>query len=98
MNGYKFMADSYRKMQETFNDGADFSKKIRILDFLATCDKEDFNILVDSSAFNDIIKAYIKMACVDAGLDDDLIYQIMSQRIFEVNAEHALKNAGYLDD
>ena len=56
MNGYELLASSYRlllKRGEIAEDEA--AKKIRVYDFLATCDKEDIYTMVDSSAFNDII-------------------------------------------
>lgn len=57
------MADSYRKLLE--NDKIDketAEKEIRIYDFLSTCDNDDICRMVNSAAFNDIIKAYCKQA------------------------------------
>lgn len=57
MNGFTMLADSYRKLM---NDGTidkeSAEKHIRIYEFLETCDKEDFCIMLDSSAFNDILR------------------------------------------
>ena len=63
MNGYTTMADSYRTLVKQGKiDKETADKEIRIYDFLATCDNDDFCRMVDSSAFNDIIRAYLKMA------------------------------------
>lgn len=63
MNGFKLMADSYRKAAEEgkiSKEQAD--KNIRIFDFLGTCDEDDFYKLFDSSAFNEIAKSYMRLA------------------------------------
>lgn len=46
-------------------------KEIRIYDFLATCTADDFCRMVDSSAFNDIIRAFVKMAVINADIDEE---------------------------
>ena len=57
------MADSYKKLVEQGKiNKEEAEKEIRIYEFLATCDTDDFCIMVDSSAFNDIIRGFIKMA------------------------------------
>lgn len=59
MNGYTIMADSYKVLAEQGKIEAEKAEKaIRIFDFLATCDNDDLCQMVDSSAFNDIIKAF----------------------------------------
>ena len=63
MNGFKVMADSYRKSAsegQITQEQAD--KDCRIFDFLATCDQDDFCRLFDSSAFNEITKSYLRIA------------------------------------
>ena len=61
MNGYEIVADSYRQMAKQGRiDKETADKEIRIYDFLATCDTEDICRMVDSSAFNDIIKAFVE--------------------------------------
>ena len=68
MNGYEIMAASYRQMVKQGRiDKETADKEIRIYDFLATCDTEDICRMVDSSAFNDIIKAFVETADEDAG-------------------------------
>ena len=63
MNGYTLMADSYRKlMSEGKIDKDTAEKEIRIYEFLGSCDETDLCRMVDSSAFNDIIRAFLNMA------------------------------------
>ena len=80
MNGYEMMAESYRRLVkhgEIDKETAD--KEIRIYDFLATCDTEDICRMVDSSAFNDIIRAYLKMAVQSADIDEDAREKVVGQ-------------------
>lgn len=63
MNGFKLLSDSYKKalsLGEISREEAE--KKCRVFDFLATCDKDDFYNLFDSSAFNEISKSYMRLA------------------------------------
>ena len=71
MNGYTMMADSYRNLMKLGKiDKETADKEIRIYEFLATCDIDDFCRMVDSSAFNDIIRAFLKMAVNNSGIDE----------------------------
>ena len=80
MNGYTLMADSYRKAMEQGNIEKEVAeKKIRIYEFLATCDKDDICSMVDSSAFNDIIRAFLKLATVNAELDEESQKRVLNQ-------------------
>lgn len=63
MNGYKLMAESYRKVAAQGNISKEEAEKIaRSYDFLADCDQEDICNLFDSSAFNEIAKSYLRLA------------------------------------
>ena len=80
MNGYEMMADSYRqlvKQEKIDKETAD--REIRVYDFLATCDSDDLCRMVDSSAFNDIIRAYLKMAVQSADIDEDSRNKVVGQ-------------------
>ena len=80
MNGYEIMADSYRQMVKQGRiDKETADKEIRIYDFLATCDSDDLCRMVDSSAFNDIIRAYLKMAVQSADIDEDAKEKVVGQ-------------------
>ena len=80
MNGYEMMAESYRQLVkhgEIDKETAD--KEIRVYDFLGTCDSDDLCRMVDSSAFNDIIRAYLKMAVQSADIDEDAREKVVGQ-------------------
>ena len=80
MNGYEMMADSYRQlMKQGRIEKETADKEIRIYDFLATCDSDDLCRMVDSSAFNDIIRAYLKMAVQSADIDEDAKEKVVGQ-------------------
>lgn len=80
MNGYEIMADSYRQMVKQGRiDKETADREIRVYDFLATCDSDDLCRMVDSSAFNDIIRAYLKMAVQSADIDEDAKEKVVGQ-------------------
>ena len=80
MNGYEMMADSYRQlMKQGRIEKETADKEIRIYDFLATCDSDDLCRMVDSSAFNDIIRAYLKMAVQSADIDEVAKEKVVGQ-------------------
>ena len=80
MNGYEMMADSYRQlMKQGRIEKETADKEIRIYDFLATCDSDDLCRMVESSAFNDIIRAYLKMAVQSADIDEDAKEKVVGQ-------------------
>lgn len=80
MNGYEMMADSYRQLVKQGKIGKETAdREIRVYDFLATCDSDDLCRMVDSSAFNDIIRAYLKMAVQSADIDEDAREKMVGQ-------------------
>lgn len=80
MNGYEMMADSYRQLVKQGKiDKETADGEIRVYDFLATCDSDDLCRMVDSSAFNDIIRAYLKMAVQSANIDEDSRNKVIGQ-------------------
>ena len=91
MNGYNLMSNSWEKLAaEGKVSKEDAAKHCRIYDFLSECDKEDINILIDSGAFNDIIKGYIKIAFNTADVPEKA-GELMGS-IFELtNAKSALE-------
>lgn len=81
MNGYKIMAESYRTLAsagDITQEQAD--KECRIFDFLATCDDDDICRLFDSSAFNDIAKAYLKVAVAEL-TDEGTINEEQAEKV-----------------
>lgn len=80
MDGYTMMANSYRKlMNEGKLDKEVAEKEIRVLEFLATCDADDLCRMVDSSAFNDIIKAFLNMAVDNADISEKAKEKVVGQ-------------------
>lgn len=80
MNGYEMMADSYRQLVKQGKiDKETADREIRVYDFLATCDSDDLCRMVDSSAFNDVIRAYLKMAVQSADIDEDSRNKVVGQ-------------------
>lgn len=72
MNGFTIMADSLRYLVKKGELTEEQVKRdIEIYDFLATCNKDDFCRMVDSTAFNDIIRAFLKKAIIGAKLDKE---------------------------
>ena len=76
MNGYKMMADSYRKL---INDGKinndTAEKEILVYEFLSTCDINDCCRMLDIYAFNDIIRAFLKITVENADIDKKIARQ-----------------------
>ena len=95
MNGFTMMADSDKKLMNDGKIEKDVAEKeIRIYEFLATCSQDDFCRMVDSSAFNDIIRAFLKMAVDHADIDEKSKEKVISQLrwIFdEKSAKEVLK-------
>lgn len=92
MNGYELMSESYKKM---LNEGRinkeTADRKIRIYDFLAACDNDDLCYMIDSGAFNDIVRAYLSYAVNNADIDDGSREKVLSQ-IRWVFDEHTAKD------
>ena len=80
MNGFKMMAESYRKLVEQGKFTEEQAKRnIEIYEFLATCDTDDFCTMIDSSAFNDIIRGFVKLAVKKADLDQKSQEKVIDQ-------------------
>lgn len=80
MNGFKLMSDSYKTLLEQGKiDKETAEKEMRIYDFLATCDSADLCRMVDSSAFNDIIRGYVKLAVENSGIDEESQQKVTNQ-------------------
>ncbi len=81
MNGYQITADSYKKLLESDQniDRASVESKIRALDYLATATDDDRLELFNLSAFNDVVKGYVKMACNNVDLDDEVCQGLLNE-------------------
>ena len=83
MNGFKMMADSYRKAAEEGKITREQAEKdCKAFDFLANCDQDDFNNLFDSGAFNDIAKSYMRIA----------VKELVEEGTLEEEQAQAVKN------
>lgn len=80
MNGYEIVAQGYKQLVEQGKMTAEEAQpEIRVLDFLGACDPDDIYRMVDSSAFNDIIKAFCKKALHGANVDQDTSDRVMDE-------------------
>lgn len=82
MNGYKLLADASRKAGQ--------ERKAVLYDFIGDCTPDDICTMFDSTAFNEIAKAYIRKALSE--LQDD--ETITSEQAEAVRARHS----GLLDE
>ncbi len=70
MTQFDLLKAGYRQLIERGEMTAEeVAAKIRVLDFLASCSKDDIYEIVDSAVLSDIIKGYTQ-ACNAAGLSD----------------------------
>lgn len=80
MNGFSIMADSYKLLVKQGKMTEEQARRsIEIYEFLATCKQDDFCKMVDSSAFNDIIRAFLKKAIKGAELDEMSEDKVMNE-------------------
>lgn len=90
MNGYKILAQNYKKLADEGKlDREVAEKEIRNLEFLATCDKDDICILFDSGAFNDILKGYLAAAVDEAELDPDAKARVKDSLLWVLDTKSA---------
>lgn len=95
MNGYTMLADSYRKMLEDEQEQANkemIAKRIKVLDFLATCDDTEKCFLFDSTAFNDIYMGYVRKAVNSLDCLDDEQRQAVRNRAYVLLSECTAKD------
>lgn len=99
MNEFEMMAYSYKQALAKGKIERDIAEKeIRIYEFLATCDTDDFCRMVDSAAFNDIIRAFLSMAVENADLTKEAKRKLLSQLrwIFDEKTAKEVLNKYYL--
>ena len=108
MNGYELLSIGYKNILENQKSELDeksvreLEAKIKILDFFSECDIEDFCAMVDTSAFNEIIRAYVRFV-IDIPMDNET-KEILNERLWkmfnEVDASKVLKkyNKDYCEE
>ena len=90
MNGFAMMSDSYKKLMERGKITKEIAEReIRIYDFLATCTVDDFCRMIDSTAFNDIITAFVKMAAVNADIGEENQEKVTNQTRWIIDTKSA---------
>ena len=83
MNGFQIMAESYRKVAAEGSPEAEaLEKKAHIYDFLSECDQEDLYNMIDSSAFNDIIREFFRLSLKNAGFDEEDRTRVLNELRF----------------
>ncbi len=108
MNGYELLSMGYKNILENQKSELDkesvreLESKIKILEFFSECNIKDFCAMVDTSAFNEIIRAYVRFV-IDIPMDNKTI-KILNERLRkmfnEVNASKVLKkyNKDYYEE
>lgn len=84
MDGYKLLADSYKKSLEQHPEfdeeqKASMERQIRNLERLIGTDDKDRDELFNSGAFNDICKGYFRTAMKNCKLDDKTISAVIEE-------------------
>lgn len=96
MNVYKMIANCYKKDIENGDLSNATKRKIEIYDFLATCSLEDLCQMVDSSAFNGIITAFLIQSLNNINIDEENKKKIMKNLAWtfdEMTASEVLENS-----
>lgn len=80
MRGYSMLAESYRTLKAQGKLSAEEAdRQIKVLDFLGECEEDDIFRLVDTSAFNSIIKAYCRKALQEAEVGEKVKDRVMNE-------------------
>jgi len=98
MNTYKMFAESYRLLQEQGKmPKEEAERNIRVYEFLSECEREDLCCLVDSGAFNAVIRAYCEKAMQGAKVDRETRNKVLREMGFlfdETNASEVCESVG----
>lgn len=100
MNGYQMTADAYKKLlekepAENTETIARMKCTINALEYLAGADDQTIYELFDSSAFNDIVKGYVKLALANTGTDEEQAKAIMQELRFLFDTKGAAEAESY---
>lgn len=94
---YAMMAKSYKHLMEQGKiDKNTAEKEIRVYEFLSACNGDDICRLVNSAAFNAIIRAYLQVALKNADIDEKTQDKVLSQLSWmfdEMTAKEVLNDA-----
>lgn len=97
LNGYKLMADSYRQLLEKdpTADKEDAQRKIKVNDFLSTCNEQEIHEIFNSTAFNTIVKGYILKTCDQLKISTKTKQNIMNEFRYQLDTTRANEAADY---
>lgn len=80
MNGFTLLADSYRQLADKDEISIEEAERaIAVYEFLGTCDQKDLYRIIDSSAFNSIIRAMVKKAVEKADICQDSATKVLEE-------------------
>ena len=80
MNGYIMQAETYRVLAQRGQiPKEEADRKRAVYAFLGTIEESQRYDLFDSSAFNDIVKAYVKLALKNTEIDEEKTEEIMQE-------------------
>jgi len=80
MQGFTILADSYRKaIEQGVLTEEEAQAKIKVYELLGELTQEDLYTLVDSSAFNDIIRSYCREALKRANVNSNIAEAVLDQ-------------------
>ena len=80
MNGYIMQAETYRVLAERGQiPKEEADRKRAVYAFLGTCTQDQIYDLFDSSAFNTIVKDYVKLALKNTETDEETSEKIMQE-------------------
>lgn len=95
MNVFEDKANTYRTLIRLKKvDEKNVESELKIFDFFSHCVPKDFCFMVDTSAFNEIIESYLKIATIQAGLNANDTKKVMNELyhvLDEYKAEEILK-------
>ena len=80
MNGYIMQAETYRVLAQRGQiPKEEADRKRAVYAFWGTIEESQRYDLFDSSAFNDIVKAYVKLALKNTEIDEEKTEEIMQE-------------------
>lgn len=80
MNGFEMLAESYRHLVERGElTEEEVKPDLKVLDFIATCTQDELYRMVDTSAFNDIIKSFCRTALKNANVTEEVEDAVMNE-------------------
>lgn len=84
MNDYRILMDSYQQLLTRCDEKGTIDKKaveenIKALEPFAERTREEILYMFDSGAYNDVLKAYCKVAMEDCGVEPEKIMEVLDQ-------------------